>query len=118
MDSLEKLEIVVALHRAPAGTSSPAALAATLQLEPELAAVAIADLARANVVESAGGLTRLVRAGEDGAAIDELVALYDQDRLMIMRAMSTIALEKIRGMAARAFADAFHFRKKKDGEDG
>lgn len=108
----------MALRGAPAMTSSINELSKKLQLAPDLVGRAIDDLVRSHLIEVAGGLTRLTPGSEDLAAIDELVQVYDDDRILVVRTLSEIAMDKIRGMAARTFADAFHFRKKKDGQDG
>lgn len=48
-------------------------------------------------------------------AVNDLGLAYSQNRVQIMRLMSTNAIERVRTSAARAFADAFVFGKKKDG---
>jgi hypothetical protein len=53
-----------------------------------------------------------------GAAIDELARLYEEDRLLVVTSMVAISMDRIRGMAARTFADSFQFRKTKEPDDG
>jgi len=118
LDSFEKLEVVVALYRASAHTSSVAALAKLCELSPDITSRTIDELARAGFVEGAEGLTRLTAGTEDLAAIGELVAVYDDDRIVIVRALSEISMDKIRRMAARTFADAFNLRKKREDDGG
>ncbi len=118
LDSFEKLEIVVALHRTAARTSSNAELASAIALPLEIVSRAVDELVRAGFVENAGGLTRLTASPADRAAVGELVELYDEDRILVVRALSQIAMDKIRGMAARTFADAFKLRKKREDDDG
>lgn len=118
LDGFEKLEIVLALHRAPASTSSTPELIRQLQLGRDEVERAVDELRRASTVEVAGGLVRLTVSAEEGAAIAELAQLYDDDRLLVVRTMSEIAMDRIRGMAARTFADAFTIKRKKGDGDG
>jgi hypothetical protein len=53
----------------------------------------------------------------DIPAMDEIATLYDEDRLLVVRTLTEIALDRLRGMAARAFADAFQLRKKKENDE-
>jgi DNA-binding MarR family transcriptional regulator len=117
-DTFEKLELTAALWRATAHTQSPAELAKQTQLPPDMIDRALADLVAAKYVEIAGGLARLVVRPEDLAGLRALVELYDSDRILIVRVLSEISMDKIRGMAARAFADAFQLRKKPGGDGG
>ena len=66
----------------------------------------------------AGGLVRLTLPADDGKALGELTDLYEEDRITVVRMMSEVAMDKIRGMAARTFADAFTLKKKKEDGDG
>ncbi len=109
---------MIALHRAAAYTSSNTELATAVALPIEIVSRAVDELARGGVVEVAGGLTRLTISASDLTAVAELVALYDEDRIQVVRALSQIAMDKIRGMAARTFADAFKLRKNRDSDDG
>ncbi len=117
-DSFEKLEVGIALFEAPAHTSSIPELASKLGLTRELVERAVLELARTGIVHVAGGLTRLTVSGADAPAFAELARLYEEDRLLVVRIMSEVAMDRIRGMAARTFADAFQLRKKKDDDDG
>jgi len=118
LDSFERLEIVVAMFKAPAHTSSVAELAKQCELSVDLTQRTVDDLTRVGFMEGAGGLTRLTVSSEDLAAIGELVAVYDDDRIVVVRTLSEISMDKIRGMAARTFADAFNLRKKRESDDG
>lgn len=89
-----------------------------MALPLDIVSRAVDDLTLAGFVENAGGLTRLTASAEDLAAVKELVDLYDEDRILVVRALSQIAMDKIRGMAARTFADAFKLRKKREDDDG
>jgi hypothetical protein len=55
------------------------------------------------------------RTAELEALVDRLASIYDDRRLEVMRLLSAHAMERIRNSAARAFADAFVFGRKKDG---
>lgn len=108
----------MALHRTAVHISSNAELATAVALPVEIVTRAVDDLVRAGFVQNAGGLTRLTISPADLAAVAELVELYDEDRILVVRALSQISMDKIRGMAARTFADAFKLRKKREDDDG
>jgi hypothetical protein len=117
LDSFEKLEIVIALYKAPARTSSVAELATQCGLAVEVATRVVEELAGARFVDRSSGLIRLSVGSDDLAAITELVEVYDDDRIVIIRALSMSAMDKIRGMAARTFAAAFKIRRKRRSRD-
>jgi len=122
IDSFEKLEVVVALHAAPRTTMTMDELCRALKLPRdsirqaamELRAVALVDLT------SRGEVQLLPPTARDQQAVGELIRLYTEDRIVLVKTLGEIAVERIRGMASRAFADAFVLRKKppKDGDDG
>lgn len=118
LDSFEKLELALALHRAPARTLSVPELSKQLQLPRDIVERGVDELCRVGVVHVAGGLARLAIPADDPTALEELAALYDEDRLLVVRTLTDIAMNKIRGMAARTFADAFQLRRKKEDGDG
>lgn len=127
IDSFGKLELVLALVRAPAAMTV-ADLARVLDLAPDEVRGVATELAHGGLVtiESAGAgqtdraseVVRLAPNDADAAALAELAVLYDEDCALVVKTLSTIAMDRIRGMAARRFADAFRLRKRKDGDDG
>jgi DNA-binding GntR family transcriptional regulator len=121
VDSFEKLEIVVALHAAPRATLTMGDMCRDLKLPRDTVRQAVGELRVASLVDvtPTGDVRLLPPTSRDHAAVTELVALYEGDRLAVVTKLSEIALARIRNMASRAFADAFVIRKKpKDEEDG
>lgn len=118
LNSFEKLEISIALHRAAARTASVPELSAKLELSSHVVEHGLDELARAGVVDLVGGAARLSLDAQEITAMDEIAALHDEDRLLVIRTLTEIAMSKIRGMTARAFADAFQLRKKKEDDGG
>jgi hypothetical protein len=122
VDSFEKLELVVALHGAPRTTMSIDALSHMLKLSREVVRQTVIELRSASLVEltSGGEVQLLPPTTRDHAAVSELVQLYQDDRFTVVKMMGEIAVNRIRNMASRAFADAFVIRKKpkKDEDDG
>jgi hypothetical protein len=114
LDSFEKLEIAIALRRAAAQSLSLSELSAALQLSTAIVERGIDELALAGVVQFDSGVARLSLDPQDAPALDEIAALHDEDRLLLVRTLTEISMERMRGMAARAFADAFQFRRKKE----
>lgn len=114
LDTFEKLEVAVALVRAPGRALSLPELASATALTADQIQRGIADLQAATLVNTAGGLVRLVVRSADEAAFAALADLHARDAPAIAVVMSALALAKIRGMAAHAFAEAFQTRRKKD----
>jgi DNA-binding IscR family transcriptional regulator len=114
LDSFEKLEITIALHRV-ATPMSVSELSTNLHLSSQIVERGLDELARAGAVHLADGTARLTLPAQDLPAMDEIVALYDEDRLLVVRTLTEISMDRIRGMAARAFADAFQLRRKNQG---
>lgn len=117
LDSFEKIEIAIALHRAEAQTLAVRELEDKLQLSSQVIERGLDELVHATAVHVAGGFARLTLRAQDLPAMDEIAALYDEDRLLVIRTLTEIAMDRMRGMAARAFAGAFQLRRKNE-EDG
>ncbi len=117
IDSFEKLELVVALHDAPRTTLSMDALAEVLKLRRSGVRQAAEALHAAALVDllSSGEVQLLPPTNGDREAVAELVRLYHDDRITVITALGEIAVERIRTMASRVFADAFVIRKKPRG---
>jgi DNA-binding GntR family transcriptional regulator len=115
VSSFEKLELVIALRRAPAQQSTVHELARTLDVDRDEVRALVNDLAGDGLlVASAGGeVTLAAHAG----AMNELAALYDADKLVLVKAIAGRAMDRLRNLAGRAFAEAFVIRKKPGGND-
>jgi hypothetical protein len=115
LDTYEKLELVVVLSQRPGRTDTIDVLTRDLQVGHDV----LRRLAAAiDFVEVDGDTVRLVATPEELALVAEGAQLYSADRRQVVKLMTTIAMDRIRGMAARSFADAFTLRKKKDDSDG
>jgi hypothetical protein len=117
LDTLEKLELALALRDAGQGDTSIAELARELQIGHDVLQQLAHEVARTELVAVENGAVKLLVTPEERALLDEAAALYEHDRRFVMRLMSKIAMDQIRRMAARSFADAFTFRKKKKDND-
>jgi len=117
IDSFEKLELVLLLHRAPDRTRAVPELADQLQLRREVARRLSVELRGAGLVEFTyrGQVQLLPSSPLDEESVEELIRLYRSDPIQIMRLLSDIALRRIRSLASQAFADAFDLGRK--GED-
>jgi hypothetical protein len=116
IDSFEKLELVLALARdpTPRGTSE---LAGRLGMR-EPPDDALAELRASGVLAGDAKGWRIDAAGPWSAAIAQLRELHETDRTRVLELMTTASLERLRGQAARRFADAFLLRRKKGEDDG
>lgn len=108
IDSFEKLEIVVHLHRTGFHPQSSAEIAKALALPLEEVDTSVRMLQADRVLEAHGPWR---------PHVDALVTMYDEDRIDVLNLMTKTALERVRKQAARAFADAFVLRPKKKGDD-
>ena len=118
VDTFDKLEIALELANTPGQAVDRQHLAAGLSLPPEVFAASVVELEQTGLL-----VTRDELIGPSSAQavkdLDELMRAYRADGVAIVRALSEIAMKRIRGMAARAFADAFVLRpKRKEEPDG
>lgn len=117
LDSFEKLEIVRAL-RATGPAMSTNALEAACRLPSHAVREALADLARNAIIERVDAERLVVLgAGSKHPHLEALMQLYEDDRSGVMAVLSSLAMERIRAMAARAFADAFVIRRVRSDSD-
>lgn len=123
VDTFEKLEVVVALHAAPQVTMSFEELTTRLGIPGDFTREVVTLLRSGLLVEvTPRGHVRLApKSDSDRAVLQEVVDIYADDRLAIVKALGEIAMHRLRSMASRAFADAFVFTKKlkkDDSDDG
>jgi hypothetical protein len=118
LDSFEKLEIV-RLLRASGQPMSRADLQTAGRFSSDTVVEALGSLAQSRLIEI-DEATSLVRLGSPAheRAFHAVMSAYEDDRAAVLSLLSTIAMERIRSMAARAFAEAFVLRKKRGDDDG
>lgn len=112
LDTFEKLEVAAQL--AARGPVCLTELADRAQVSVEAAnevAVALVDV---GVVEIVNASDTLLQLGSRAQRADfaELMHLYETDRVSVLSELCTLSIERIRGMAARTFAEAFVFKRK------
>jgi DNA-binding IclR family transcriptional regulator len=118
--SLEGLEVLLLLRKERARAWPLDEIAQRLSIPSSSIEPALVDPVHYGLLTHtrAGGLESwqfAPRTPELDALVDRLATLYDDRRLEVMRLLSAHAMERIRNSAARAFADAFVFGRKKDG---
>jgi hypothetical protein len=121
INSFEKLELVIALASAPGATLSISDLARALTLPRDEIRQIATELRGASLVNvtTRDEVQLLPPTSKEGAAINELVELYREERFSVVKALGEISLARIRNLASRAFSDAFILgTKKKRGDDG
>ena len=114
IDSFEKLEVLLALRETGESSLTAAALAARACVPLEQAEPALAELASAGLAARRSDGTWRVGTAADAEAIDELAAAWTTCRPAVLKAMTGRAVGRIRASAARAFAEAFRLRGRKD----
>ena len=107
LDSFEKLEIVVHIHRTGFAVVDPDKIAKAISISVDEVTTCVQTLRAKGVLDPQGPWR---------AVIDALVEMYDDDRIEVMNLMTKTALERVRQEAARVFADAFVLRPKKKGD--
>jgi Mn-dependent DtxR family transcriptional regulator len=120
VDSFEKLEILMLLQRTPGGSRNVGELARELALGADEVRAIVAALGNGGLVarDPDGAVSLSPRTAEDRAALDELAQVYDHDKIALVKAIAESAMERLRSLAGRAFAEAFVIRKKPGGSDG
>jgi hypothetical protein len=116
VDSVEKLEVLFLAWREPETAWTVATTSARLRLPADAVATALAELEASRLLATSGAGYRYAPSNEtDRAAVSALCTLYDDDRLLLLREVTSLAMTRIRSSAARAFSDAFRFRKRDPG---
>lgn len=118
LDSLEKLEVALEL-RTSGRAMSIEELALALQVGPDVMRRLAAELALTSLLsfDPALDVASLHGTDEEQRALEEAAALYERDRVDVLKIMSLIAMDRLRSLAARTFADAFQIRRKRDDDD-
>ena len=118
VDSFEKLELIMALRRGETRRASITDLAHALDLPRDELRRAVRELQAAGLLQLAHDeVTLAPRAPDAQRAIDELAAVYDADKMVLVKAIAESSIERLRNLAGRAFADAFVIGKKLGGDD-
>jgi hypothetical protein len=119
IDSLEKVDLVATLHRAPRATMSIQDLSAALRMPRDAVTTLAMQLRGASLVDVvARERVQLLSLSEsDAESIAELVRTYQTDPIYVITLLSEIALDRVRAMASRAFAEALAASRKKSGPD-
>jgi DNA-binding IclR family transcriptional regulator len=117
--SLEELEVLLLLQRTRERRWEVFEITRELGLPDGIVDTTLVALRSQGFVASEGPGGRewnyQPRTAELAALVERLAAVYVERRLEVMRLLSAWALERVRDSAARAFADAFVLRRKKDG---
>ena len=119
VDSFEKSEILLLTWQQPDEAWTVSALVAHVRLPADGVTTALDELVASKLLIRTGEVYRFapVAAADRSAAI-ALCQLYGADRLMVMKEMTALAMGRIRSSAARAFSDAFRFRRRDPGKGG
>lgn len=121
VESFEKLELLMLLRRTPSQRLTTGEVALALDLgSDEVRAIVTALSAGGLVARAADGAISLApQNAEAQAVMDELAGVYEEDKIVLVKAIAETAMDRLRNLAGRAFADAFVIRKgKKGGDDG
>jgi hypothetical protein len=119
VDSFEKIELLVLSWRQPDVAWTARLAAERLRLPQDDVQAAITELTTAELLAPADGGYRFAPvSAANRLAADILCHLYEDDRVLVLNVMTGLALERIRGAAATAFADGFPVRRRDPGKGG
>jgi hypothetical protein len=117
VSSFEELEVLLFFVRSPRRACTLADLGGTLNLSEELLLTALGQLMAAGIpISHADGSRESYRYTPDARSeqiLESLRSAYDEQRLTILRIMSSNAMERVRSTAARRLADAFRLDRRK-----
>jgi hypothetical protein len=118
VQNYEQLSLLVLLGSNPERVWTVGEASAGTGMPPEYVQDALRSLAAADLMHLQPGPpdTFTMTAGDTRQLLIGLAALFDSNRLAVMRAMNANAISRVRTGAARAFSSAFLIgKKKKDG---
>lgn len=110
LDSFEKLEVLMRVRGTGLATDDAT-------LDNEAMRSSLSELLHAGLIEKRGTAYVLGPRGHE-PTVEEIMTLYGADRMSIIAELSSLAMERIRTMASKAFANAFVLRKKKKDDNG
>ncbi len=116
VDTFDKLEIVVELATTPGQAVDRKYLAAAVSSPPEVFSKSVLGLEQAGLLAVNGDLVGPSNA-EAMHLMEELLRAYRSDGVAVVRALSEVAMARIRGMTAHSFADAFVLRPRRKGDN-
>jgi hypothetical protein len=119
VDSFEKVEVLFLAWREPTDAWTVEQTAERLRLPAESIGAVLDELRAAGLLAIDGQGYRFAPSrDEDHIAAVALCRLYDADRLAVLKEMTSLAMDRIRSSAARAFSDAFRIRRRDPGKGG
>lgn len=119
VDSFEKSEILLLTWQQPDEAWTVASILARIRMSADGVATALDELVASRLLVRTGEVYRFAPvAPADRSAAVALCQLYAADRLLVMKEMTALAMDRIRSSAARAFSDAFRFRRRDPGKGG
>ena len=118
--SFEELETLLLVRSQRGETWEVDAVEEKLHISSSIAEEALEQLcARGLVTRRTVGLRKLYQYGGSDptleAVVERFARAYQENRIEVMRLMTSNAVERLRGSAIKTFADAFLVGRKKDG---
>ena len=118
VEAYEHLEVLLLVCRHGDRPWTPAEIAGVLNLPVAIVSDALTHLRTRRLMERLPGVADSFsyrpESSENAECVAALRQVYETDRLSIIEAMSTNALERLRTSTIRAFADAFRLRGGRD----
>jgi DNA-binding transcriptional ArsR family regulator len=111
VDGFEELAVLVALSSRGGECSTSELASATRQSASEASRV-VERLRERGLLAPAAADGQVRLAGDD-PRLAELCEIYQRDPVVVLRLLNELAIERVRGGATRAFADAFLLRRNK-----
>jgi hypothetical protein len=116
--SFEKLDLLIALQRASDRGATVRELMDTMNITRDEMNDLLRELVAEGLVIEAEESFTLQPRESDESTLTELLRVYESNKALLVTAIAESAMDRLRTLAGRAFADAFVIRKKPGGDHG
>lgn len=113
IDNFEQLATLISLSREPERLWTDTDVARSIGVATDVAASSLEHLASNGIIEAVTARTFRYLPNAPGA--DALVRAYHTETVLVMKQMNQNSIDRVKGGAARTFAEAFLLGRKKDG---
>ena len=120
VDSFEKFELLRRVWLRENEGWTAASLSDGLLVPDDVLATSLSELVRDGLIgrEGKSDRYRAAKSSPDAALVTAILSMYTRDPLGLLQILNELALRRLRGLAARKFADAFIVSRKKEPGDG
>lgn len=120
VDSFEKFEVLRRLWLREGELWNAASLVDGFLVPDDVLASSLAELVRVGLIKREGKSDQYCAAtgSPDASLVTSMLSTYASDPLGLLKILNDLALRRLRGLAARKFADAFVVSRRREPGDG